>query len=39
MTKTMWPTTIVQAKKLLLIGFALGIVFGIGVMLVIETWL
>lgn len=39
MTKTMWPTTIKQARKLLLLGFGLGMGFGIGVMLVIGTWL
>lgn len=39
MTKTMWPTTAAQARKLLLFGFALGAVFGVGVMLVLGAWL
>lgn len=39
MTKTMWPTTFDKARNLLLIGFGFGIVCGIGVMLVVNTWL
>lgn len=37
--KSMWPTTIKAAHQVMLVGFALGAVFGVGVMLVVNAWL